>query len=104
LLATAAAAVALALWSGSVIVLWKNLGSVGTPMLLLPLILAHSGRQLAGTRVVTAMIAAGVVSGGWLLLGRGGPWLGIEAIFPGLSVSAAIIVPAILSRSGPDPE
>ena len=92
LLATAVVAVALALWSGSVIQLWKTLGSVGTPMLLLPLILAHSGRAVAGRRVLGAMLGAGAVSLAWLALGRGEPWLGVEAIFPGLVVSVLILV------------
>ena len=65
LLATAVVAVALALWAGSVIQLWKTLGSVGTPMLLLPLILAHSGRAVAGRRVLGAMLGAGAVSLAW---------------------------------------
>jgi hypothetical protein len=30
-----------------------------------------------------------------LLMGRGGPWLGVEAIFPGLVVSAVILGPAL---------
>ena len=84
-------AVALALWSGSVITLWKTLGSVGTPMLLLPLVLAHGRRRLSGSLVVTGMLAAGAVSMAWLVLGQGGPWLGVEAILPGLGVSVLVL-------------
>ena len=47
-------------WSaGSVVTLWKVLGSVGTPVLLLPLALAHTPLVVSGRRVVTAMAAAG---------------------------------------------
>lgn len=91
---TAAAATALALAAGSVVTLWKVMGSVGTPVLLLPLALAHTGRRASARRALAAMAAAGAVSASWLLLGRGAPWHGIEAIFPGLLVSAAMLAPA----------
>ena len=91
LLVTAVVAVGLALWSGSVIELWKTLGSVGTPMLLLPLILAHTRRRVSGRRVLWAMLVSGSVAVAWLVLGKGGPWLGVEAIFPGLAVSVSIL-------------
>lgn len=91
LAATAVLAIALALIAGSVVTLWKTLGSVGTPVLLLPMVLAHTPFVMSGRRVVTAMLASGSVSLLWLILGRGGPWLGLEAIFPGLLVSAAVV-------------
>jgi SSS family solute:Na+ symporter len=91
---TAVVAIVLALAAGSVITLWKVLGTVGTPVLLLPLALAHTRRRVDGRRVVAAMLGSGGAAGGWLLLGRGGPWLGIEAIFPGLLVSAVVLAPA----------
>ncbi len=91
LVATAVVAVALALWSGSVITLWKSLGSIGTPMLLLPLMLAHTRRRVSGRKVMWSMLLAGGISVIWLGLGRGGPWLGVEAIFPGLAVSAGLL-------------
>lgn len=94
LAATAVAAVAMALAAGSVITLWKVLGSVGTPVLLLPLALAHTGRRLAGRAVTAAMALAGLAALGWLVLGRGQPWLGVEPIFPGLLVSVLVLAPA----------
>ena len=78
------------------IVLWKTLGSVGTPMLLLPLVLAHSSRRVSGRRVLASMLSAGGVAMVWLVLGRGGPWLGVEAIFPGLVVSAGLLGPTLV--------
>jgi SSS family solute:Na+ symporter len=98
LVATAVVAVGLALWSGSVITLWKALGSIGTPMLLLPLVLAHTRRRVSGRRVLGSMLLAGGVAVVWLALGRGGPWLGMEAIFPGLALSAAVLGPSFLKR------
>ncbi len=94
LLATALLAAGLALWSGSVIRLWHHLGSVGTPVLLLPLALSHTGVRLSERTVLGAMLTAGVVSLGWLAAGRGQPLLGIEPIFPGLAVSALWLGPA----------
>jgi len=85
---TAVLAVAMALLSESVIGLWKILGSLGTPVLLGPLMLGHWGKKLNGTRTALVMVLSGVSAGVWLLLGRGEAWLGIEAIFPGLLVSA----------------
>jgi SSS family solute:Na+ symporter len=94
LLATAVLAVALALLSGSVVQLWKVLGSVGTPVLLLPLIMAHRKGRIRGSVVLLSMLAAGFVAVGWLAAGwlsGGGPWLGVEAIFPGLMASAGVL-------------
>ena len=96
LLATALLSVGIALAARSVVTIWKTLGSVGTPVLLLPLLLAHTGRIVSGRRVVVAMVAAGLVTVIWLLLGRGDPWLGVEAIFPGLAISVGVLLPAFL--------
>ncbi len=84
--------VGLALWSGSVVELWHHLGSVGTPVLLLPVLMAHGKRRPPGRRVAVSMCVSATVSLVWLALGGGGPWLGVEAIFPGLAVSAAILL------------
>ncbi len=99
LLGTAVVSITLALLSGSVITLWKMLGSVATPVLLLPLALAHSPWRPTGRRVLVAMSLSGAISLAWLALGRGGPWLGMEAIFPGLAVSAVVILPGIGHRT-----
>ena len=93
---TAAVTIAMALVAGSVITLWKVLGSAGTPVLLLPLALAHTRWRLGGRRIVAAMATAGAVSVGWLAAGRGGPWLHVEAIFPGLLASVLVLAPAWL--------
>ncbi len=85
---TAVLAVIMALTAQSVIGLWKILGSLGTPVLLGPMMLAHGGKKLNGSKVAMVMVASGVTSGGWLLAGAGQSWLSVEAIFPGLLVSA----------------
>lgn len=92
LVAVAALAIVLALAAGSVVTIWKTLGSVGTPVLLVPLAAAHtSAVRLRGRPVAVTMVGAGAVSLAWLVLGRGGPWLGIEAVFPGVLVSLAVL-------------
>jgi len=85
---TAVLAISMALWSGSVIALWKVLGSLGTPVLLGPLLLAQRGVRLPARGVAWVMVASGAAAGTWLILGRGEAWVGVEAIFPGLFVSA----------------
>jgi len=95
LAATAALAVALALWAGSVVTLWHHLGSLGTPALLGPVLLAHGDRRVDGRRVTASMLAGAGVAGTWLVLGGGGPWLGLEAIFPGLAASLGILLPGV---------
>ncbi len=92
LTATAVLSVAMALWAGSVITLWHHLGSVGTPVLLGPVVAAHTGLRRSGRRVLVSMVAAGAVSLSWLAAGGGEAWLGVEAIFPGLAVSALVLL------------
>jgi SSS family solute:Na+ symporter len=96
LLVTALVAIVMALAAGSVITLWKVLGSAGTPVLLLPLALAHTRWRVGGRRVTAAMAASGLVAVAWLVAGHGEPWLGIEAIFPGLLASVLVLAPAWL--------
>ena len=91
-----ALSVGLALWSGSVVELWHHLGSVGTPVLLGPVVAAHGRWRIPGRRVAWAMGLSAVVSLGWLALGGGEPWLGVEAIFPGLGVSGLVLFSPIL--------
>ncbi len=92
LVATAIVAIGLALAADSVVQLWKNLGSVGTPVLFFPMMMAHLRRPAPARKVVWSMMLSGSVALGWLLKGHGEPWLGVEAIFPGLVVSAGVLL------------
>ena len=73
--------------------IWHGLGSVGTPVLLVPLAASHFGGGATTVRarrgLAGIMIAAGVASLVWLLAGRAqdGLLFGVEPIFPGLAVS-----------------
>lgn len=95
LLASSLLAIGLALWARSVISLWHHLGSIGTPVLLAPLALSHTSLRISGRAALSAMLLSGATALGWLALGRGEPYLGVEAIFPGLAISLAVVGPAV---------
>ena len=99
LLLTALLAIGLALTARSVVDLWHDLGSVGTPVLLLPLALAHTSLRISGRAVAVAMLLSGATALIWLVAGGGQPFLGVEAIFPGLAVSLLVLLPAVVRRS-----
>jgi SSS family solute:Na+ symporter len=90
-------AAVLALANPSVIGLWHDLGSITTPVLLLPVGTALLGRGLLPSAwTVTTMLAAFAVSLAWVLAkttAPGGavryPW-GIEPIYAGLGLSLAL--------------
>jgi SSS family solute:Na+ symporter len=96
LLASAALAILLALSSRSIIGLWRDLGSVGVPVLLLPVLFSFGQwlKGVPGRWVVWWMVLPGVVAAGWIAIriATGGyPW-GLEPIFPGLAVSALLML------------
>ena len=84
----------LALADPSVIGLWHDLGSITTPVLLLPVGTALLGRGRLSSRATSAaMVAAFLVSLAWVLARRTGPgdtalypW-SIEPIYAGLGTS-----------------
>jgi SSS family solute:Na+ symporter len=93
-------ACALALLQQSVIELWRNIGSVITPALLLPAGTAVLGRGRIGPRwTLTAMILAFAVSLFWVLAGTVAlpgrpaayPW-SLQPIYAGLATSLAVYV------------
>jgi SSS family solute:Na+ symporter len=91
-------AAALALARPSVVALWRDLGSITTPALLLPVATALLGRgRLAPRPTLAAMAIPFLVSLAWVLAGRapspGAPArypLAIEPIYAGLAASLAI--------------
>jgi len=86
-------ATALALARPSVVALWHDLGSIVTPVLLLPVLLAVAGRGRPGARGAMLMMAApGAVTLGWVLWksfppGHGDYPYGVEPIYAGLATS-----------------
>lgn len=92
---TAALALVLALFFRSAVDLWHDVGSVGVPALLLPLLLSYrKGPYISGKWAVAAIAAGAVVSLAWLLsrhwLPGGGYLLGVEPIYPGLAASGCL--------------
>lgn len=101
LVAATLAALALALSTESVITLWKAVGSVITPALLLPLLGGFIPSLRAGSRVtLVSMLGSTVIAVGWMVpgwLGGHNP-LGLEPIFPALAFSLLLLLPAIWLR------
>jgi len=94
---TAIVSVLLALYVRSAVDLWHDVGSVGVPALLIPLLASYSDRwRLSPSAAVASMLAGAGVSLLWLL-SRHFAWtpgypLGVEAIYPGLLAS---LIPAL---------
>ncbi|MEW5701174.1 MAG: sodium:solute symporter family protein [Candidatus Zixiibacteriota bacterium] len=101
---SSASAVTLALSSTSVIALWRDLGSIGVPALLLPVIASFVPRlRRPPARAVIFWIACpATVAALWIgtRIVRGSYPYGIEPIFPALMVSIAFAVALIRTKSG----
>lgn len=102
LLIASVLAIVLALSSRSVIGLWRDLGSIGVPVLLLPVLYSFrkSKFDVSPFRVVAWMLIPGIVSAVWIglrIVGEQYPW-GIEPIFPGLL--ASLLLWSLVLRKG----
>jgi SSS family solute:Na+ symporter len=101
---TCAFAAALALARPSVVALWHDLGSVVTPVLLLPVLLALSKRGRPGPRgVLVMMVLPGLLTLGWVLWksvpqAKGTYPFAIEPIYVGLACSLLVWGALQLSR------
>ena len=92
LIISAVIALAAALFFKSIVDIWHDFGSVGTPALLVPLFFAYYGkRKMTSTISLISVILSGTVSLIWLLSRYwnidGQYWLALEPIFPGLTIS-----------------
>ena len=95
--------VAFALSSSSVVNLWYGFGSVGTAVLLAPILGVFFPSLRPDPRFATAgMAVAGATALAWVLSGlrTEGPWLGIEPVYPGLVVAAVFAAAGITVRHG----
>ena len=97
LILSAGIALVAALFFESVVDIWHDFGSVGTPALLVPLFFSFIGKPIMKPPVAfLSIILAGSVSFVWLMSGKlnidGIYWLGIEPIFPGLLISILFYV------------
>jgi SSS family solute:Na+ symporter len=95
LLAATAIATGVALGSESVVSLWYGFGSVGTAVLLVPLLGVFYPSLRPSRRYVAAgMATAGIVTLVWLLGSyadpAGRPWLSVEPVYVGLVTAVAV--------------
>ncbi|MBI3872453.1 MAG: sodium:solute symporter family protein [candidate division Zixibacteria bacterium] len=92
LVVSAIVAIVLALIFRSVINIWRDLGSIGVPVLLLPILSTFLTRfrRASHRYVILWMTVPGLVSAAWIAarVVVGSYPLGLEPIFPGLAVSA----------------
>jgi solute:Na+ symporter, SSS family len=99
LIVAGAFSIGLALWRESIVGLWHDLGSLGTPVLLFPLAMSFAPRVPKSNWTLASMIGGGGVAALWIIFehaGLGYP-LGIEPIFPGLLLSAVLTLMGWLS-------
>lgn len=88
----------IAWWAQSIIRIWKDLGSIGTPALLLPLSLSFFDRwKMRPRAALISILGSALISGGWVFskttgLTGGDYLLGIEPIYPGLLFSVLVFV------------
>jgi len=87
----------IALMSDSVVNLWHDFGSVGTPALLLPLMTSYWGKYKYSPRgaFISICLSGGLTAAALFyprVAGAEGYLLGIEPIFIGLAVSLAIFI------------
>jgi SSS family solute:Na+ symporter len=87
----------IALLSDSVVDIWHDFGSVGTPALLLPLLTSYFGKYKYSPRgaFLSISLSAVLTAAGLFyprLIGNGEYLFGIEPIFIGLAISAIVFI------------
>jgi len=98
LIITAGFSIIIALRGQSVVRIWKDLGSIGTPALLVPVVSSFFAkfRMRPGSASIT-MISGALVSGFWVIsknwsISGGNYILGLEPIYPGLGITVIIFL------------
>ncbi len=103
-------AILIAAYFESVVTIWYAFGSIGTPILLIPLVSTFLGsRHMPPNAVLISMPLSGLASASWLfsanLTSDGSYWLNLQPIFPGLAVSLIIFfATARTARAGTIPD
>ena len=90
-----AMAVGLALFMRSVVDIWHLFGSIGTPALMVPVLVSFIGKPIVSGRVaLTSIILSGGVAVLWYVstnfTASGAYWLELEPVFPGLVTSLSV--------------
>ncbi|GBE29338.1 MAG TPA: sodium:solute symporter family protein [Bacteroidetes bacterium] len=94
-----ALAIAIAVWKQSAIAIFHDLGSIATPVLLIPMIASlYRKHPLPRAHVLFSMLLCGSVTLIWTTLGSYGSGypLNIHPIYIGLGLSALALAPALL--------
>lgn len=104
LIVSAVIALSAALYFKSIVDIWHDFGSVGTPALLLPLFFALNGKRKMKPRAAfLSVLLGGGASLIWLLsrywTADSAYWYGIEPIFPGLAISIVIYIFGRIEKS-----
>ena len=102
---SSALAVLLALFMRSVVDIWHLFGSIGTPALLIPVLVSFIGKpRVSGRVALVSIIVSGSMASLWYLSAEltndGGYWLGLEPVFPGLITSISVYIFASLKPQG----
>jgi len=91
LIFSGALAILIAYAAGSVVRIWKDIGSVGTPALVVPMVSSFYPKlKMNKNFVLISMIGSTLLSGVWVFsksFNAGAYLLGIEPIYPGLGFS-----------------
>jgi len=89
-------AVAVAIFKGSVVGIWYDLGSISTASLLIPLATSFNSRwKMSPNFAFSAVIAGGLAVVFWMILGYSTGqerFLGIDTIYPGLVCAGIVYV------------
>lgn len=89
-------AIVIAYYAQSVIRIWKDLGSIGTPALMIPMVTSFFPKlRMDKKSVIVSIIGSALISGVWVFsksFNAGKYLLGIEPIYPGLGFAGVIFV------------
>jgi len=95
-------AIVIAYFAQSVIRIWKDLGSIGTPALVIPMAVSFFPKIRMGKKIVTfSIIGSSLISGTWVfskLFNDGEYLLGIEPIYPGLGFALILFLFGLLNK------
>lgn len=97
LLVSAGLAVLFALFFRSAVDIWHAFGSIGTPALMVPVFFSFVGRRrLKPKHAFAVILISGTIAASWYVtkyfLPEGEFWLGMQPIFPGLTISIALFL------------
>lgn len=98
LIVSALVAIIIAYYAQSIIRIWKDIGSIGTPALLVPLVTSFFDKiRMRKGFVIISMIGSALIAGFWVFSKQihaldGNYFLGLEPIYPGLGFSLLIFL------------